>query len=216
MHDIWVDRFSDYIDDGLTPAERDEVDAHLRSCAACRDVLADLHAVRAQAHDTPPPFPARDLWPGIATQLNRSSSRRVSMSWPMAIAASFFIAVVSGLATWVVVMRPEAPAGRAIDARTTADAFGSTTVPVSLEAGSYDRAVAELLEALDSRRAALSPATIAVLERNLEAIDRALREARAALARDPNDVALAAYVADRQRVKLAVLRQVERLAPVAP
>jgi hypothetical protein len=134
----------------------------------------------------------------------------------MAIAAGLFIALVSGLATWVVVMRPAAPAPANADRRDAPDRFGAATVPVSLEAGSYDRAVAELLEALDSRRTALSPGTIAVLERNLEAIDRALREARAALARDPNDVALAAYVADRQRVKLAVLRQVERIAPVAP
>ncbi|MFI5239674.1 MAG: hypothetical protein ACHQQP_07670, partial [Gemmatimonadales bacterium] len=46
--------------------------------------------------------------------------------------------------------------------------------------------IASLKLALDSRRSHLNPATVAVIEQNLGVIDEAIRQSRAALARDPN------------------------------
>jgi len=69
MHDPWTDRLSEYLDDELAPAERAELDAHLRDCLGCRRVLGELRRVTLHAaalRDTPP---ARPLWPEVATRI---------------------------------------------------------------------------------------------------------------------------------------------------
>ena len=48
--DAFTDRLSDYLDDeDLSPAERGSIAAHIMGCAACRETLEDLRAVRAHA-----------------------------------------------------------------------------------------------------------------------------------------------------------------------
>ncbi len=49
----------------------------------------------------------------------------------------------------------------------------------------YDREIQQLRGLLDARRAELDPATVAVVERNLNVIDEAIRQSRDALRRDP-------------------------------
>lgn len=49
----------------------------------------------------------------------------------------------------------------------------------------YDREIQQLRGLLDARRAELDPATVAVVERNLNVIDEAIRQSREALRRDP-------------------------------
>jgi hypothetical protein len=49
----------------------------------------------------------------------------------------------------------------------------------------YDREIARLRVIIDERRALLDTATVGVIERSLTVIDQAIRESRAALARDP-------------------------------
>ena len=69
MHDPWTDRLSEYLDHELAPAERAELDGHLRDCLACRRVLDELRRVTLHAAvltDTPP---ARPLWPEVAARI---------------------------------------------------------------------------------------------------------------------------------------------------
>ena len=49
MSDQWTDRLSEYLDDELPPDERAELEAHLRHCAACGAVLADLKRIVTRA-----------------------------------------------------------------------------------------------------------------------------------------------------------------------
>jgi hypothetical protein len=53
----------------------------------------------------------------------------------------------------------------------------------------------------------LDPRTIVVIERNLTAIDQAIREARAALDADPANTFLNSHLADARRKKLELLRR---------
>jgi hypothetical protein len=48
-----------------------EQEAHLRSCTACSDLLADLNAIGAQARQLPRQEPSPALWNSIAVQLRR-------------------------------------------------------------------------------------------------------------------------------------------------
>jgi hypothetical protein len=70
----------------------------------------------------------------------------------------------------------------------------------------YDRDVARLRSILQERRSELDSSTVTVLERNLELIDRAIAESRAALARDPGSEFLADQLARVMTKKVAILR----------
>lgn len=50
----------------------------------------------------------------------------------------------------------------------------------------YDAEITTLRAAVDARRGQLNPATVAVIEQNLRVIDEAIRQSRAALAKDPS------------------------------
>jgi hypothetical protein len=76
---------------------------------------------------------------------------------------------------------------------------------------SFDHAVAELEQVLAERRDRLDTATVRVLEQSLRTIDRALAQARAALATDPNDPYLNAHLADTMRRKLNLMRRAATL-----
>jgi anti-sigma factor RsiW len=76
----------------------------------------------------------------------------------------------------------------------------------------YDAAVAELEAALRSNRSKLDPRTVRIVEANLEVIDRAIGDARSALARDPASPYLNAYLASTMRRKVGLLRRVNTLA----
>lgn len=73
-------------------------------------------------------------------------------------------------------------------------------------ASEYDRDVAQLRAILAERRAELDSTTIATLEKNLDLIDRAIAESRAALQRDPASEFLADQLARAMTKKVAILR----------
>ncbi|MGH7530170.1 MAG: anti-sigma factor, partial [Gemmatimonadales bacterium] len=88
MNDQWTDRLSEYLDGELPAAERAALEAHLATCADCRDTAAELRTVvaRAQALEDRPP--ARDLWPELRARMTPgrgaggSAPRRLSFSVP--------------------------------------------------------------------------------------------------------------------------------------
>jgi hypothetical protein len=75
----------------------------------------------------------------------------------------------------------------------------------------YERAIGELAEVLEERRDQLAPETVRVVEENLEVIDRAIAESRAALAADPASAELTRMLADAYDAKLGVLRHAVQL-----
>ena len=77
---------------------------------------------------------------------------------------------------------------------------------VGSAASEYDRDVARLRAILQERRSDLDSSTVTVLERNLELIDRAIAESRAALERDPGSEFLADQLARVMTKKVAILR----------
>ena len=68
-HERWTGRLSDFMDGGLSAAERAEMEDHLAQCGACRRVLEELREVKHRAAELGPVEPSRDLWAGIAATL---------------------------------------------------------------------------------------------------------------------------------------------------
>jgi anti-sigma factor RsiW len=89
-------------------------------------------------------------------------------------------------------------------------ASAPTRSPVTEQSG-YARDVAQLRAIVSQRRVDLDSTTIAVLEKNLELIDRAIAESRAALERDPASDFLADQLARAMTKKVAILRTVALL-----
>jgi hypothetical protein len=218
MSDQWTDRLSEYLDDELRPAERSELEAHLRHCVPCGAALADLKRIVARARGLEDRAPDRDLWPGIAarigstpatgvTAVGTASGRRWSFSLPQLAAASVALMALSGGAAWLL-----HPAGGPTAARPAA-AVPIVTVAVGPRAAArgYDAAVADLQRVLDAGRGRLDTATVRIIERNLASIDSAIVQAQRAVATDSANLYLNSHLAETMRRKLELLRQAAAL-----
>jgi hypothetical protein len=209
-------RLDEFVDGTLDAAAAQEVRAHLAACSACRESerrLRELlvHAA-ALARSVEPP---RDLWPGIASRIERSSGGW-RLAWGMAALAA---ALVIGVAMWTA-LRPgrgsvhtvEIPAGSSGPATGVRQASAGLDPALLAAERDYERAASALLAALEERRAGLSPETLAVVERNLAVIDKALAEVRQALEADPANPELNRMLVATHRKKVDVLRRVVSLS----
>lgn len=229
MSDHWTDRLSEYLDGDLAPAEREAAEAHLDRCETCARTLEELREVVARARSLDDPPPERDLWPGIAARLGERSGpdvvdlgarragrrRRFAFTLPQLVAASVALALISGGAVWMATGGPDGGPGTTAGAPVV-PAPAATGVPGDAAARfattRYDVAVRELEGVLEAHREALDPATVRVVERNLEIIDDAIAEARTALARDPASPYLNAHLAETMKRKIEILRRATMLA----
>jgi negative regulator of sigma E activity len=225
----WTDRLSEYLDGELTAAEQAACESHVESCESCQTTLSELRLVISAARADADQLPATDLWPRILEQITDpgtgAATLRTAAALPfkprrdrtfvftlpqLALAASLLIAVSAGvayLAAGRVASRPGVqedpiqaqaeplmPASGQVERANFADA-------------QYDQAVSDLESVLVDMRDELDPRTVVVIERNLAAIDEAIREARAALDADPANTFLNSHLAAARSKKLELLRR---------
>jgi hypothetical protein len=174
--------------------------------------------------------PSRDLWAGISTRMALThlpasstpatpltTGRSITFSLPqLAMAASLLIAVASGL-TYLAATRAPATAastnGPVIQAYGLPDdQNGGQVVQANFADAQFNAAVSDLEKILRDDRDRLDPRTVQIIERNLQAIDDAINEARAALNDDPANPYLNSHLADARRRKLDLLRHATSLA----
>lgn len=103
--------------------------------------------------------------------------------------------------------------GAALARRTDLDA-GVPAVAADFGVGRYDAAIAELQTSLDQRRSTLDSSTVRIVEQNLAIIDKAIADARTALAADPSSHYLNTYLASTMRRKVDFLRRVNSLTRI--
>jgi hypothetical protein len=214
MSDPWAARLSDYLDGDLSDSERAALKRHLDACPNCSAALDELTRVVERARELPGRPPAADLWPGIAARIGPGAPplpvapvrklRRWSFSFPELVAACLAAAVVSGGGVWFLASRSP---GSPIPAEPVAvSPLPSLAQPAAAEQ-KYDAAVADLERVLEQGRGTLDTTTVRVIERNLALIDRAITDARRALAADPGNAYLNAHLARTMRRKIDLLRQ---------
>jgi hypothetical protein len=83
--------------------------------------------------------------------------------------------------------------------------FSAQLVVAGLTAD-YDREIARLNALLENRRNQLDPATVAIIERNLQVIDAAIAEAKQAIARDPASRFLIESLNQSLQMKVELMR----------
>jgi predicted anti-sigma-YlaC factor YlaD len=209
MSDAWTDRLSAALDGELSLEERAAFDAHLESCSVCRADLARLREVRQWAAEYRGTPVHADVWRGVRGAIDARRQvplpmprRRVRV--PVALAAGLALLVVGAGSWWV---------GRSTAVVTTA-ARAAALTPLTprqtstalLAAERYGAAIAQLEQALLSEGSQLDTATVRVVRDMLAVIDRAIGEAREALAKDPGSDYLADHFATMMRKKLNLLR----------
>jgi anti-sigma factor RsiW len=222
-HEQTLELLDDYVGGELPPREERDVRRHLMQCDDCRAEEIALRALLDEAAELPESLdPPSDLWQGIAPRLEarapapaeRLDEVRVigprpvrPLPWWMLAAASIALVVTTSFATLrfadsrevdtvLPAQQAQAPAGT----RATLASFA----PAEHE---YEKAIGDLETVLQQHRARLAPETVAALEANLRIIDQAIRESRAALARDPNSPELTRMLTDAYGAKLNVLRR---------
>jgi len=220
MSDQWTDRLSAYLDGELDEAERRRLEAHLADCDECRSILADLREIVARAAALEATPPARDLWPGIRERLSgvrvlpiagavaaaEDRRRRFAFSLPQLAAAAAVVAFLSGGSVWLA-LRASAPEEEAF----AVAPFDTDSAPAAADthfASDYVFTIQQLERQLADARAQLDPATVAVIEHNLDVIDAAIAEARRALAEDPANPYLNRHLDNTLMKKIEVLRRV--------
>jgi anti-sigma factor RsiW len=227
MSDQWTDRLSEYLDDELPPDERAALETHLRHCAVCGAVLADLKRIVTRASGLEDRLPDHDLWPGIAARIGASSGevraidlgaertrRRWSFSLPQLVAAGLALMALSGGTVWLLHPAP----GLTVATRPTPPTMpvlpvGNSAASLRARAAgqSYAAAVSDLERVLEQNRGRLDTTTVRVIERNLATIDSAIAQAQRALAADSANVYLNSHLAETRQRKLELLRQAAAL-----
>jgi anti-sigma factor RsiW len=212
MSDQWTDRLSEYLDGDLAEAETAALEAHLVTCAACRETLAGLRRIVVRARSLKDRPPSRDLWSGVAARIGAGAGpgrRRLTFSVPQLLAAGIALAVLSGGGAWL--LHPDPARVAAVQPAAPGTVPVATVGSTSAAARSYDSAVNDLERVLAEGRGRLDSTTVRVLEQNLALIDRAIAQAQRAVAADSANLYLNTHLAETMRRKIDLLRQAAAL-----
>lgn len=217
---------SDYLDQELTPAQSNTLEAHLKECPRCASLLQDLAEIQTRARNLPDRLPAKDLWPEISRAMAslktgepevirlhpdlpavdpaRPRTGTFRLSYFQAAAAALILTLFSGLAgAYFSSWRTAEPTGPASASPGWVEAAGMEDPGLDSTA----REVARLEDLLDSRKGELDPVTARLLEKNLEVIDQAIRESLQALEADPGNPFLESHLAQAVEAKANYLRE---------
>jgi hypothetical protein len=230
------DQLGAFAEGTLEGERRTEMARHLESCAECREEVRWTRELRERARELPlEAVPAPDQWSRIEARIRASSRppaaevvsieaarrRKPRPVWGrnLVLAAAAVVLVALSSAITLTLARsgvdptgppvPVAGEPRAPGAPDGGVVFASAVEEVE---EAYGPAIRELEEALLQDRDRLSPETVEVIEENLRIIDRAIRDAREALAADPANPRATRMLNGMYETKVQVLQQAASLA----
>jgi anti-sigma factor RsiW len=210
---------ADFVDGELDPQVQHLAERHLQTCPACRELVADLRTVRAAAftldRKEPPATVLARIKERIAT--GGTPSRGRLLSWPntrpawavwLAAAAALVVATVVGLLP----LRPSrGPAPNGGAATENAALVDSVEADLQAAQAHYDKAIQGLEQIAKSDNGDLDPQVAAVFQKNLQVVDQAIDESRAALKTQPGSADVQTSLFEAMRTKVALLQQTVEL-----
>jgi anti-sigma factor RsiW len=229
MHTTYRESIQELIDGTIGAIRRAELERHLAECAECRSFLADMESIHNLAVSLDPLEPPDGVWLQVAGRLRQEgriqappapAPSRAPRYAILAIAASLVLAV--GVAIGLLVTQYRTPSAPAPTAATPGAPAGTTTDAVDVESVEaefrlaeqhYQNAIAKLEQAARLDQAAsgggenvLDPQTAAMLQKNLQVIDQAIAESRAALRSEPLSASARDSLFDALKRKVALLQ----------
>ena len=228
MHTAYLESIQELIDGTIGTIRRAELDRHLATCEECRALLADMQAIRDTANALDPLEPPAGVWLQIAGRLRQEGrvqappippTRHAPRYAILAIAASLVLVVGVAIAFLVTQYRaPNKPAPAPVVAQNAGNptqdvAVESVEAEFRLAEQHYQNAIAKLEQAARLDQAAsgrdqntLDPETAAMLQKNLQVIDQAIAESRAALQSEPLSAPARDSLFDALKRKVALLQ----------
>jgi anti-sigma factor RsiW len=218
------DAIAEFVDGSLDAAEQRELERHVAGCAACRALVADLKSIQAAAFTLERREPPAEVWNAIRERVASEplpDARGRVLAWPrtrtawgvwMAAAAALLIVSTAGIVS--IVNEPAPPHRDTANASTSADDLPTAaSIAAELNAAEehYDKAIRGLEQIARSQSGELDAQTAAVLQKNLQVIDQAISDSRAALNQQPTSTDAQDSLFDAMRTKVAVLQQTVEL-----
>jgi hypothetical protein len=201
--ETFLEQLQDYLDEFLSESSRTQMETHLGDCSSCREELTAFQTIMRDASQLPLSMePERDLWEGIAAQIESPASSnvtqfpsrsRVYLRHGLAIAASFIM--VTGVAFFTLT-KPTPPGPDLPEGDPVAEAFEED----------YVAAKDVLLAALEERREELPEDILATVEENLSIIEDAMVDINRALVEHPDDPKLKQMLQSARQTDLDVLQ----------
>src|SRR2546429_8674058 len=69
MHDPWIERLSEYLDEGVSRSDREALEQHLLRCRECASTVEELTAVRKRARNLTEARVPAELWSRIESSI---------------------------------------------------------------------------------------------------------------------------------------------------
>lgn len=193
------DVLNDYVDGATADGRADAVQAftgHLASCERCQALVRDFSLIRQTARSLPTELPPAGAWSRLEARLGDAPNSR-SRAWvPLAVAAALALLVVQ-------VGGPRDQATPAVAEL----ALPSDEANTWLDERHYTSAI-DRLEALGATTVdtGTDPSATATIRAGLDTLDRAIADAREALAHDPESVVAQEGLVDALDTKVALLQ----------
>jgi anti-sigma factor RsiW len=220
----YQDAIAEFVDGGLDAAERRALEEHVSGCSTCRALVADLKSIQAAAftldRHQPPAAVLTSLRGAVAAEA-RAAERGHVLQWPRtgrawgvwaAAAAALLLAVSAGIYP---LLSERAHLGETAAVETPpageADPIASIQAEFRAAEEHYERAIQGLEQIAKTQSGELDPQVAAVLQKNLQVIDQAIGESRAALQSQPTSADAQDSLFDAMRTKVAVLQQTVEL-----
>lgn len=198
---------SESTDGTLALRKAARLEEHLRTCADCREVLADLRVlVREAGKLATPPVPA-EAWAGIRARLRDAGApaardERAIFGRPRlvpALAALALMAVAAG-GVFVGLKLGRRPVVLSPDMREQA-----TLAKLDEAERHYELAIKSLGEALAGQGGKLSPEVSEMFARNLEVVDVTIQACREAVRSEPDNVRARDYLLGAYEEKIVLM-----------
>jgi hypothetical protein len=194
---------SEYVDGSLEAGKAAGLKRHVRTCAACRDLLGDFRAMTEAAPGLAGPEPRDAVWLKIRSRLNASEAgsaaapdkapRAWSFGWGApalrfaGAAALALILIASGIIVGTRLGRRGSP-GIPRNSETY------TLAKLDEAEGYYKKAIVSLGEAFASQKGMMVPQAAEMFEKNLAVIDATIQACRQAVLKEPDDLQARNYL----------------------
>jgi anti-sigma factor RsiW len=195
-------RISEFVDGDLEQGRTARLERHIGSCLECRALLKDFRAIREAAGRLETPAVPDDAWLKVRAGLREKRSPnpgafpRLPRLAP--VAAAFLIIFGAGIV--FVLMR--GPAG---DRKAVRKDEQYTLSRLDEAERIYEQADRTLSEAVAGRRGKIDPRIAEMFERNIEAVDGALKTCRQTARVCPGDIRVRGFLLDAYREKIVLL-----------